>query len=236
MHSRPASRLAALHRAAVRDTKLFLQKRGGRQVPVGATVDGQQFRAPALQFMSAGEPSERVDFMAFEVYDWAGPSGFQMSGYSSMVEFFGQSPVPMFFGSYGTTMPGRPRVMNEVACLYSPDMTGVFSGGFLETYGFLDRGGEIEVDEGSGEEVEGGYDLVRIGEDGERREKKGFETFRRRLKDVEDKGEEEVLGSHEKKGFENWRGHFANGDEARVWAARAEDVPEFPLEWSAVLE
>lgn len=155
MHSSPATRLAALHRAAVRDTKLFLQKRGGRQPPVGATVDGQQFRAPALQYMAAGEPSERVDFMAFEVYDWAGPSNFQMSGYRNLVEVLGRCPVPMFFGSYGTAMPARRRVLDEVACLYSRDMTGVFSGGFLETYGFLDRGGEIEVDE-DGEEVEGG--------------------------------------------------------------------------------
>lgn len=87
----------------------------------------------------------------------------------------------------------------------------------------------------TGRRWRGGYDLVQIGEDGERREKKGFEVFRRRLEDVEAKMKEEVVGGHEMKDFESWRGQFPTGNEARFWEARVQDVPEFPLEWSAML-
>lgn len=230
LHSQSLTRLAALHRAAVRDVKLFLQKRGGRAVPVGAMVGSQQFRGQALEYMTAGSPSERVDFMALEVYDWVGPSNFQMSGYRNMVQYFSQHPVPMLFGEYGTAYSGRPRLLDEVACLFSPDMTGVFSGGFLQTYGFTDRKRDPDEEE---DDDEGGYDVVKVEEDGSRREKKSFEAYRRGLEDVAKKVPEEIVGRHDKKDYEGWRGQFGNAP--RFWWAGPGDVPPFPLEWSQVL-
>lgn len=197
----------------------------------------QMHRRQTLQFMAAGEPAERADFVSFGVYDWADPSNFQISGYKGLVERLGVDPVPMFFGAYGTQL-GKPRDLGEVECLLSSQMTGVFSGGFLHTYG------HVEVDPGSGDdedggdddedEDEGGYDLVRIRNNGTRRPKRDYVTYQQRLADVAAKPDEDVGGGHEKKDYESWRGAFPGVDWR--WLADPQDVPVFPLEWSAMLE
>lgn len=238
IHTLASTKLASLHRAAVRDTKLFLEKSGCRQIPVGAGMSmNQMHRRQTLQFMAAGEPAERADFVSFGVYDWADPSNFQISGYKGLVERLGVDPVPMFFGAYGTQL-GKPRDLGEVECLLSSQMTGVFSGGFLHTYG------HVEVDPGSGDdedggdddedEDEGGYDLVRIRNNGTRRPKRDYVTYQQRLADVAAKPDEDVGGGHEKKDYESWRGAFPGVDWR--WLADPQDVPVFPLEWSAMLE
>jgi len=195
-----------------------------------------------MRFMAAGEPAERVDFFSFGVYDWAAPSNFQISGYESLVRWLGSEPVPMFFGEYGSSMD-KPRDLGEVECLFSPAMTGVFSGGFLHTYG------HVEVDEGSGGGGEGGgdedededddedgsgYDLVRIQKDGTRKPKRDYVTYQQRLAEIAAKPKEEICGPHEKKDYDSWRGTFDGVD--RTWMADPQDVPAFPLEWSAMLE
>lgn len=115
-----STKLAALHRAAVRDTKLFIRKSGAaRQVPVGANLSfTQQFRLGALRYMTAGSPEERVDFMSFAVYDWIGPSSFIISGYKNLCEAFEPWPVPIFWAEYGATYHGRARAMDEVECVF----------------------------------------------------------------------------------------------------------------------
>lgn len=244
IHSSACTKLAALHRAAIRDTKLFLRKSGARQVPVGANLSfTQQFRHGALQYMTAGSPGERVNFMSFAVYDWIGPSSFTISGYKNLCEAFEPWPVPMFWAEYGTAYHGRARVMDEVECVFSPDMTGVFSGGFLHTYGHTeakrvetkppgdnsDGGDDSDIDEDYS-----GYDLVRIEEDGTRQPKRDFVRYQQKLVDVDNKSSEEVVGQHEMKDFESWRRNFE--PRQRWWEADAADVPSFPLEWEHVVE
>lgn len=93
------TKLAALHRAAVRDTKLFLKKLGLRPIPVGSSMSSDQmYRLNVIRYMTAGSPEERVDFISFGVYDWVGPSSFQMSGYKHLIKAFEAFPVPMFWG------------------------------------------------------------------------------------------------------------------------------------------
>jgi hypothetical protein len=252
--------------------KLFLLKTNARQIPVGANMSAnQQFRLEALQFMAAGEPGERVDFMAFGVYDWAGPSGFQMSGYKGLCEAFAPWPVPMFFGEYGTAFSGRKRVLDEVECLFSRDMTGVFSGGFLHTFGHLEvrregqRGAETpleikdeEVNEDDENEDdneedtdqdsdtdqdddddsdldsdEGGYELVSVEDDGSRKPKRAFTRYQQRLADIDSKPSAEIVGDHEMKDFDSWRGQYATPG---FWEGDVRDVPLFPLEWDQVVE
>jgi hypothetical protein len=266
---RPTTKLAALHRAAVRDVKLFLHKTGARQIPVGANMsENQQFRREALQFMTAGEPEERVDFMSCGVYDWAGPSNFMMSGYKGICEAFEPWPVPMFFAEYGTAFSGRRRVLDEVGCLFSPDMTGVFSGGFLHTFGHMEvkrvadalpatededgkdhdddpKNEDEESDEENGSEdddsdgsdldgEEGGYELVSVGDDGSRKPKRAFARYQQRLADVDSKPLAELVGDHEMKDYESWRGQF--DATPRFWEGDVRDVPLFPLEWDQVVE
>jgi hypothetical protein len=257
IHSSASTKLAALYRAAVRDTKLFIRKTGARQIPVGANLSfTQQFRLGALQYMTAGSPEERVDFMSFAVYDWVGPSSFVISGYKNLCEAFEPWPVPMFWAEYGTAYHGRARVMDEVECVFSPDMTGVFSGGFLHTFGHTEAkraetkpsGDEVAKDDDSengGEdddsdsdsdidEDDSGYDLVRIEEDGTRCPKRDFTRYQQKLADVGNKPMEEVVGQHEMKDFESWRGNFE--PRQRWWEADAADAPLFPLEWDQVVE
>lgn len=239
-----STKLAALHRAAVRDTKLLLHKQGARQIPVGANMSSnQQFRRDALQFMTAGSPEERVDFMSFGVYDWVGPSSFQISGYKNLCEAFAPWPVPMFFAEYGTAYPGRVRLLDEVECVFSRYMTGVFSGGFLHTFGHTDirRVADKRQDEGDGEDDsddddddEGGYDLVRIADDGTRQPKRDFTLYQQKLADIDGKPLEEVIGDHEMKDIESWRGSFE--PTSRFWEADAADVPSFPIDWDHVVE
>jgi len=62
----------------------------------------------------------------------------------------------MLLGEYGTSF-GRRRPWDEVSCLYSPDMTGVYSGGFA--YTLL--------------EANNGYGVVEIDTDTRRRRQKG---------------------------------------------------------------
>lgn len=239
-----STKLAALHRAAVRDTKLFIRKLGvSRHIPVGASMSAnQQFRLQALQYMTAGAPEERADFTSFGVYDWVGPSSFQISGWKNMVEAFGRFPVPMFWGDYGTAYPGRKRVLDEVDCLFSPDMTGVVSGGLLHTYGHTDYKKSAEEkeddsdddDDEDRDEDEGGYDLVKIEDDGSRVPKRDFGIYQQKLGEVASKPPADVVGNHEMKDYENWRGQF-EANNPRYWTAEPGDVPDFPLDWNQVL-
>jgi hypothetical protein len=252
--------------------KLFLRKTGARQIPVGANMSAnQQFRREALQFMAAGEPEERVDFMSCGVYDWAGPSNFQMSGYKGLCEAFEPWPVPMFFAEYGTAFSATKRVLDEVECLFSPDMTGVLSGGFLHTFGHMevkrvaealpatenddgkdhgDDKNEVEdehedsdaenssddddSDDSDLDSEEGGYELVSVEDDGSRKPKRAFARYQQRLADVESKSSAKIMGDHEMKDFESWRGQF--NATPRFWEGDVRDVPLFPLEWDQVVE
>jgi len=210
IYTSATTKLAALHRAAVRDTKLFLRKTGARQIPVGANMSSnQQFPLGSLRYMTAGSPEERVDFMSFAVYDWVGPSSFFTSGYKSLCEAFEPWPVPMFWAEYGTVYHGRARVMAEVNCLFSPDMTGVVSGGFWHTFGHTEAkraetkqsGHHEDEDDSDPDKDEGGYDLVRIKEDGTRQPKRDFAKYRQKLADIASKPTEEVVGQHEAKDY-----------------------------------
>jgi hypothetical protein len=248
IHSSASTKLAALHRAAVRDTKLFLRKSGARQIPVGANMSSSQmFRSGALRYMAAGDPEERVDFMSYGVWDWVGPSNFPMSGYKNLCGSFEPWPVPMFLAEYGTAYSGRARVLDEVECVFSPDMTGVFSGGFLHTFGRTearraetkpasnhdDSDDESDDDDCNLDENEGGYDLVRIEPDGTRQPKRDFAKYQQKLSAINDKPPEEVVGQHKMKDFESWRGAFE--PRQRFWEADAADVPSFPLDWDNVV-
>jgi hypothetical protein len=253
IHTSASTKLAALHHAAVRDTKLLLRKSGARQIPVGANLSStQQFRLGALRYMTAGSPEERVDFMSFAVYDWVSPSSFTISGYKNLCEAFEPWPVPMFWAEYGAAYHGRARSMDEVGCVFSPDMTGLISGGFLHTFGHTearraetkpgvyegdkdhDSDNESEDDDSDLDEDDSGYDLVRIEADGTRQPKRDFARYQQKLADVDNKPTEEVVGEHEMKDFESWRGNFE--PRQRFWEADATDVPSFPLDWDHVVE
>lgn len=63
-------------------------------------------------------------------YQWCGDNTFKGSGYDKLVEDYTSYSLPVFFTEYGCNEV-RPRVWEEVAALYSEDMTAVFSGGLV---------------------------------------------------------------------------------------------------------
>lgn len=59
---------------------------------------------------------------------WAGPSNYQISGYSQLVARLQSAALPIIMSEYGVNIQ-RPRKFEETSALYSPAMSQVFSGG-----------------------------------------------------------------------------------------------------------
>ena len=74
---------------------------------------------------------------------------------------------------------------------------------------------------------------MRIRDDGARVLTRDYGAYRQRLADIAAKPQEEVFGDQEKRDYESWRGAFGGVD--GTWLADPQDVPVFPLEWSAML-
>ncbi|KAF2829536.1 hypothetical protein CC86DRAFT_346349 [Ophiobolus disseminans] len=130
---------AAFVKAAVRDTKQYIQNQNYRKtLGVGyATADvpsrDQLAHYFACQPGSAGNKTS-IDFWGYNVYSWCGESTYQASSYGERVDFFSNYPVPVFFAEYGCVegISGGPtnRPFTEVGVLYG-NMTSVFSGGIV---------------------------------------------------------------------------------------------------------
>lgn len=208
-----------LLRACIRDTKAFLrQVHPTHGIPVGVTAqDSISSLHRSIQYFSAG-PSEsgHADFFANACYSWAGPSSFRISGWKNMVETIMQTTrIPILLAEYGSSL-GRTRPWDEVACLYSPDMTRVYSGGFAYT---LLEGGN-------------GYGVVEIDRDtGRRRQKNGdYANLRRRMVAVNERSVEAIV-QRETMAYEE-RG-FPERNDVR-WEAR-DELPPFPASWEEVV-
>ncbi|KAI7222039.1 hypothetical protein KC333_g1421 [Hortaea werneckii] len=231
--------LATVFRACIRDSKEFLARRGKRAVPVGvASSQTQSFQHLAVQYFSAGRSDDssseatiqeapdtahipgRADFIAYDNWAWAGKSNFQMSGWKNEVEMYeGLTRSPMLFNAYGTNV-SQPRVWDEVLCLYSPDMTGVFSGGFA--YTFFEYGGRE-------------YGLVKIDADGRRKTRQEFNSLRNKFRKVNVRFEDEVAVA-ERKDFEDWMGEFPELRQGGTGWLAGKDLPEFPGSWEDAVQ
>ncbi|EMD70004.1 hypothetical protein GGP41_000159 [Bipolaris sorokiniana] len=130
---------AAFVKAAVRDTKTYIQNQNYRKtLGVGyATADVPSRNELAHYFAcQPGDSGNKtsIDFWGYNVYSWCGNSSYQSSSYDERVKFFSDYPVPVFFAEYGCIegLPGGPtsRPFTEVPVLYG-NMTNVFSGGIV---------------------------------------------------------------------------------------------------------
>ncbi|KAI7181757.1 hypothetical protein D0869_11626 [Hortaea werneckii] len=233
--------LATVFRACIRDSREFLARLEKRAVPVGvATSQNQSFQHSLVQYFSAGgsgsssssseattpqtlETSDvpgRADFIAYDNWAWAGKSDFQISGWKNEVEMYERlTRSPMLFNAYGTNV-SQPRVWDEVLCLYSPDMTGVFSGGFA--YTFFEYGGRK-------------YGLVKIDADGRRKTRNEFNSLRNKFRKVNVRFEDEVAVA-ERKDFEDWMGEFPKLSQGGTGWLAEKDLPEFPGSWEDAVQ
>ena len=209
------SKLAEVYRAAVRDIKFWLLERGGRSPPVGVSInDIAMIKRPMLEYFTAGTRSERVDFFAMDNWGWCYKSSFQISGWKSTVEAYGKYPVPMYLSAFGASA-GKRRLWEEIGCLFSPDMTGVFSGGCA--YTFIQGGNRHGIIRATGHEV---------------KNKEEYGRLREQLAAVNQRGQEELFTA-ECKDYEGWEGVFPETGEG--WHARPV-LPQVPEGLATVIQ
>ncbi|KAI9310887.1 Glucanosyltransferase-domain-containing protein [Dichotomocladium elegans] len=122
---------SAYVKAAVRDIKKYLKATHKRSIPVGYASNDDEFIRDAIKdYFACGEPDEQVDFFGVNMYEWCGNSSFQKSGYADRTKEFENYSKPVFLSEYGCNLV-TPREFTEVAAIYGPDMTGVWSGGVV---------------------------------------------------------------------------------------------------------
>lgn len=125
---------SAFVKAAVRDTKSYIKKKGYRTMGVGyATNDDADIRDDMADYFNCKSRDESIDFWGYNIYSWCGDSSYKESGYDKVVAEFSTYSVPVFFAEYGCNEV-RPRIFTEVKALYGPQMTPVVSGGIVYMY------------------------------------------------------------------------------------------------------
>lgn len=127
---------SAFVKAAVRDTKAYINSTADRWLGVGyAANDDSTIRDNMAYYFNCGDEESAIDFWGYNIYEWCGESTFETSGYSSVVEFFSNYSVPVFFSEYGCNTDGAAeRIFEETTELYTSDMTDVIAGGIVYMY------------------------------------------------------------------------------------------------------
>jgi hypothetical protein len=104
------------------------------------------------QYMNCGPDDERSDFFAFNDYSWCDPSSFQISGWDQKVKNFTGYGIPLFLSEYGCNT--NKRKFEEVAALYSNEMTSVYSGGLVYEYSQeASKFGLVDLSDGTPKEL-----------------------------------------------------------------------------------
>ncbi|KAK0740531.1 glycoside hydrolase family 72 protein [Schizothecium vesticola] len=126
-------------RAVTRDIKEYISKHSSRPIPVGySAADVRDILFDSFQYFQCAEDGDKndmshADLFALNSYSWCGTSSFKESSYNDLVSGFTGSSVPIFYSEYGCNTPS-PRIFQEVATIYGPQMTDVFSGGIVYEY------------------------------------------------------------------------------------------------------
>ncbi|KAJ4324712.1 hypothetical protein N0V94_001109 [Neodidymelliopsis sp. IMI 364377] len=137
-------------KAVVRDLKRYMGMKhevsGQRVIPIGYNAAANDGRENAvLDYLSLGDAASTIDFWTVSTisssksvhllsspqckgFMWSGNSSMEISGYSMLVAQLQNAAIPIFISEYGTNLH-QPRMFQETAALYSPQMSQVFSGG-----------------------------------------------------------------------------------------------------------
>jgi len=146
-------------KAVTRDMRQYIGSRGYRKIPVGySAADVDSNRLEMAEFMNCGTDDERSDFFAFNDYSYCDPSSFQISGWDQKVKNFTGYGIPIFLSEYGCNT--NTRKFQEVADLYSINMTRVYSGGLV--YEFSEEGSKYGLGTISGSTFTPGPDFFAL--------------------------------------------------------------------------
>ncbi|KAI1432145.1 glycolipid anchored surface protein [Xylaria sp. CBS 124048] len=127
-------------RAVTRDLKNYIKNHADRKIPVGySAADVRDVLEDTWNYFQCsieGEEGDmsRADIFALNSYSWCGNSNFHESSYDTLVQMFTTTSVPVFYSEFGCNTPA-PRIFTEIAAIYGPQMTPVFSGGVVYEYG-----------------------------------------------------------------------------------------------------
>ena len=155
------SDLAPFIKAGIRDVKAYRESKKYRPIPIGyAGADITELR-PMLQNYLACSSDDDVtaDFFALNVYEWCGKSSFKQSGYIDLVKNASSLQIPIFISETGCREP-RPRLFDDQASIFGPDMSDSWSGAIIyewieeaNNYGLISYG--AKVDEADEEALDG---------------------------------------------------------------------------------
>ncbi|PPJ55979.1 hypothetical protein CBER1_03567 [Cercospora berteroae] len=150
INARNNTNAAPYIKAVTRDMRNYIRANSPRPIPVGySSADvAENIESQALYFACGEDEIARSDFFAFNDYSWCDPSDFRKSGWDAKVRTYSNYSLPLFLSEFGCITNRRD--WNEIAALYSDDMTAVYSGGLAYEY-------TLEAN---------GYGLVEMGEDG----------------------------------------------------------------------
>ncbi|GAB7357952.1 hypothetical protein MBLNU230_g0119t1 [Neophaeotheca triangularis] len=141
------SNTAPYVKAVQRDMKRYIGAQSDRQIPVGYSAADDLTELQAQYFICGDDDNARADFFALNDYSWCDPSSFEESGWNQKVETYSDYPVPLFLSEFGCIT--NTREWGEVASLYHPNMTGVYSGGLAYEYTVEPNGyGLVDVEDG----------------------------------------------------------------------------------------
>ncbi|KAI5357478.1 Putative glucanosyltransferase, glycoside hydrolase superfamily [Septoria linicola] len=148
-------------KAVTRDMRNYIRAQASRPIPVGySSADvAENIEAQALYFACGEDEIARSDFFAFNDYSWCDPSDFQKSGWDQKVETYSNYSLPIFLSEFGCITNRRD--WNEIAALYSTDMTVAYSGGLAYEY-TLEANGYGLVEQGSNGEAVPNEDYDRL--------------------------------------------------------------------------
>ncbi|KAI1158222.1 Glucanosyltransferase-domain-containing protein [Nemania serpens] len=139
-------------KSASRDLKAYRDSKGYRKIPVGYSATDIAELRPYLQdyLTCGGNTSENIDFYGINSYQWCDPSTFMTSGYANLLEEGKNFPVPIFFSETGCNVPG-PRLFEDQASIFGPDMKDHFSGAIIyewieeqNHYGLISYGPKVD--------------------------------------------------------------------------------------------
>lgn len=162
INARNNTNAAPYIKAVTRDMKNYIRAQSSRPIPVGySSADvAENIESQALYFACGTDEIARSDFFAFNDYSWCDPSDFQKSGWDKKVETYSNYSLPLFLSEFGCIT--NTREWNEIAALYSDDMTVAYSGGLAYEYTLEANGyGLVELSNG---QVEPNEDFDRLKE------------------------------------------------------------------------